>query len=505
MTSNSIKLKKNYFQPTDTPWEGDKMSRKAVANYLTPIVGSIRQPFVISISSPYGTGKTFFIQNWQKSLQADGYCTAYFNAWETDYSDNPLIAFISAIKNDLENSQDKTESKKAQKLVELAKKGGVYLTKKAIPALTKGVARHLIGDESVKQLVDFSTDTESQIADVFGSMAEDALRQHEAIQSSIDSFKSYLEKFVKDATKDKDSEDKKKIIIFVDELDRCRPTYAIEVLECIKHLFNVEGVVFVLAVDEEQLRSSIAAVYGLRLDGEGYLKKFIDWHIRLPEPNSKEYANYLFDYFDLASTQMFTAGSDIHNGRHSLIHAFSMFADAFKLTLRQQAHCFTDINVSVRAISDSRSSPLAQTLGVISVLREIYPSEIKSYCLGERSADELLEKLDHLFGNRPDLFNNFYGSWKKFRAVLHIMFLNENKFQQRVSRLDELQRKLHEIISAGNVSQDAERRKLEEEKEYIMALKGAYEHYQLKYHSHSTADTVYRRLERASNLNVDGL
>lgn len=504
MTIHSVKLQKNYSQPTDTPWEGDKLSRQSVADYLTPVIASIRQPFVIGISSPYGTGKTFFIQNWQKSLKADKYCTAYFNAWETDYSENPLIAFISAIKSDLEKSKDETESKKAPKLVELAKKGGVYLTKKAIPVIAKGVVRNFIGDDGVNQLVDFSPDTENQISEVFGSMAEDALRQHEAIQSSIESFKTYLEEFVKETTKDKDSEDKKKLIIFVDELDRCRPTYAIEVLECIKHLFNVPGVVFIIAVDEEQLRSSIAAVYGLRLDGEGYLKKFIDWRIRLPEPKSKEYANYLFDYFDLGGTQKFSHSS-VHNGRESLINAFSLFSDAFKLTLRQQAHCFTDINISIRAMSASNSSPLAQTLGVVAVLREVYPLEIKSYCLGERPIDKLLENFDSMFGNKPILFNSFYGSWKRFRAVLHVMFLNEEKFRQRVQGADELQRKLHTITGAGNASQDAEKRALEQELDYITELHRAYEHYQLSYYSHSTADTVYRRLERASNLNVEGL
>ena len=508
MSNNAIKLQKSHFQPSDSPWEGDKMSRKKVADYLTPIIGSIRQPFVIGISSPYGTGKTFFIQNWQATLKSDGYCTAYFNAWETDYADNPLIAFISAVKNDLENSADKTENKKAEKLVELAKKGGAYLTKKVVPVLAKGIVRKAVGDDGLSQLMDLSSATEDEIADLFGKMAEDALRQHEAVQSSIEGFKDYLGAFVKEATKDKDSEDKKKLIIFVDELDRCRPTYAIEVLECIKHLFNVEGVVFIVAVDEEQLRSSIAAVYGLRLDGEGYLKKFIDWRIRLPEPKSKEYANYLFDSFDLGSTGKFSENGDTFNGRQSLITVFSMLSEALGLTLRQQAHCFTDINISVRAL-EKNAGPLALVLGLVSVLREAYPNEIGDFCLGKKSVEALLERFDPIFESQPEIFRNFYGEWITFRAVIHMMFMDEEKFKQRISQEKALERELHSIIGEGQDSQDKDRERLQKEVRYIGALKTAYRHFSqgsiLFAFSHAPAETVYMRLERASHLHVEDL
>jgi predicted KAP-like P-loop ATPase len=62
------------------------------------------------------------------------------------------------------------------------------------------------------------------------------------------------------------TKEEKKIVIFIDELDRCRPTYAIEVLERIKHLFGVAGYVFVISLDKEQLSHSIATIYGAKMD-----------------------------------------------------------------------------------------------------------------------------------------------------------------------------------------------------------------------------------------------
>ena len=73
----------------------------------------------------------------------------------------------------------------------------------------------------------------------------------------------------------------KPLVVIIDELDRCRPTFAIECLERIKHVFAVEGVVFVLGVYCDQLAESIRAVYGQGFDSHGYLGKFIDYHMPL--------------------------------------------------------------------------------------------------------------------------------------------------------------------------------------------------------------------------------
>ena len=88
------------------------------------------------------------------------------------------------------------------------------------------------------------------------------------------------------------------LIICVDELDRCRPLYAIEMLERIKHLFNVPGIVFLLGMDRLQLCHSIQATYG-DIDTDNYLHRFVDLEFVLPEPDREKFLEDLWDRYNL--------------------------------------------------------------------------------------------------------------------------------------------------------------------------------------------------------------
>jgi len=91
----------------------------------------------------------------------------------------------------------------------------------------------------------------------------------------------------------------KRILIIVDELDRCKPLFAIQTLEVIKHLFDVPNVNFLLSVNFQQLKYSIETVYGQKMDSEGYLRRFINYVIKLPEPSKDVYIDYLLKEYPL--------------------------------------------------------------------------------------------------------------------------------------------------------------------------------------------------------------
>ena len=76
--------------------------------------------------------------------------------------------------------------------------------------------------------------------------------------------------------------------MLIDELDRCRPPYAIETLEVAKHIFNADGVVFALGLHRQQLTASIKAVYGQDFDAVGYLERFFDLSASLPVVRGRE-------------------------------------------------------------------------------------------------------------------------------------------------------------------------------------------------------------------------
>ena len=85
------------------------------------------------------------------------------------------------------------------------------------------------------------------------------------------------------------------IYILIDELDRCRPIYALTLLERVKHLFDISGYQFVIATDTEQLQHTVRAVYGEGFDARRYLKRFFDIQYSFPEVDPLKHAKYLFD------------------------------------------------------------------------------------------------------------------------------------------------------------------------------------------------------------------
>jgi hypothetical protein len=86
------------------PWANDVLGRRELAEQLTVALSTLTQPFVLGLHSEFGNGKTFFVERWRQELINAGDIAVYFNAWETDYAREPLIAFTAAIKRQLDGT-----------------------------------------------------------------------------------------------------------------------------------------------------------------------------------------------------------------------------------------------------------------------------------------------------------------------------------------------------------------------------------------------------------------
>lgn len=84
-----------------------------------------------------------------------------------------------------------------------------------------------------------------------------------------------------------------KLVVFVDELDRCNPVYAIKLLERIKYFFDHENIIFVFSVNVNELTNTIANYYGQNFDSHRYLNKFFDVSIDLPQVNITNFMKFL--------------------------------------------------------------------------------------------------------------------------------------------------------------------------------------------------------------------
>ncbi len=258
------------------PFVNCKLERKKYAEVLTTIVESYADGFVLAINNKWGTGKTTFVKMWQQNLINEGFQTLYFNAWENDFQKEVIIALLS----ELSELRSKSEAK-FQNVVE---KGAAFL-KKIVPAVAKGVASKAIGNDAVTEIIGAVTEFTTE-------ELESEIKNFAKGKEGILEFRKSLELFAKAVDSDKP------IVFIIDELDRCRPSYAVEVLEQIKHLFSVPGIVFVLSIDKIQLSNAVRGFYGSdRIDADEYLRRFIDLEYTLPSPNRKLFVNYLYEYF----------------------------------------------------------------------------------------------------------------------------------------------------------------------------------------------------------------
>ena len=251
--------------PQGDPFANDKLERKQYAKILTSLIENADDGFTMSIDAEWGNGKTTFVRMWQTYLQQEGYTTIYINAWENDfYTADPFAVLI----NEMFTQIPRTDFSNEQYQLLSSCVGGLAAIAKTIPIL------NIIGafGDACKQVIDEC------------KKDKNPLQACESYTKLIQEFRQKLQDFVHSISSDK------KVVIFVDELDRCRPDFAIEMLERIKHLFCVDGLVFVLSIDKQQLEASVKGHYGSEsINATEYLKRFIDIEYRLPQPGKEKF------------------------------------------------------------------------------------------------------------------------------------------------------------------------------------------------------------------------
>lgn len=259
------------------PFGQCQLERKKYADILTNIILTHPDGFVLAINNKWGTGKTTFIRMWEQDLKENKFKTVLFNAWENDFENNALTALMGELKT--------LTKKETEKKFKDVLKSGAILTKNILPTLIGAASEKYIG-KNIKELAENIT---KGVADIF----ESEVNEYANKKKSIQEFKSNLSKFIADTW------DEKPIVFIIDELDRCRPDYAVTILEQIKHFFSIPNIVFVLSIDKEQLGHAIRGVYGSEsIDADEYLRRFIDIEYSIPDPDLELYINYLYKHYN---------------------------------------------------------------------------------------------------------------------------------------------------------------------------------------------------------------
>ena len=267
----------------------DEFKRKPIAENIIRLLTSPIDLSPMVIDGGWGTGKTEFCQKLIQLMQEQhpDYRPVYIDAFRSDHSGEPLLALLAEIikactpegsdKKLIEKHNDRIRriTKAAGFLMKTVAKAAVgHVLKQNTDDLAEGLQKIMNDDQEADSLAETVTDAAATIAShTIDATVEALLKEQIEAEKNLETLRTCLKELAAD----------KPIILFIDELDRCRPDYAVDMLEVIKHVFDVENVKVVLVTNTKQLRAVINHRYGMEVDAQKYLDKFLKYSFALPD------------------------------------------------------------------------------------------------------------------------------------------------------------------------------------------------------------------------------
>lgn len=256
-------------QDTQLTFEArDEFNRKSIAEKVITLLRSDITVSPLVIDGSWGLGKTEFCQKLLSLMSTEEtHHLIYIDAFKADHADEPLLTVLAKVLEVLPSQEEQQG-----------------LIQKAIPALRyglktggKALVAHILRQDTDSIINGFDEEVK-QVADkAIDASVESLLKDHVEAESSLQALQQALKSIA----------EQKPIVLFIDELDRCRPNFSVLMLETIKHTFDVEGVQFVLITNTNQLKASINHCYGPTIDAQRYLDKFIRFSFTLPHTTNE--------------------------------------------------------------------------------------------------------------------------------------------------------------------------------------------------------------------------
>jgi|TARA_B110000211_G_scaffold207042_1_gene242551 hypothetical protein len=254
--------------------------RKKLAENLTEYLQLQKNGYVLNVDGEWGSGKTFFLKAWEDMLK-DEHPTCYIDAWTLDYLNDPLATLsrriLEAIHEHLQSVgllNPALEKRVFEGLYKVLSTGahiaGAVIENTTTPAIGKAI--------------------QFGITKLDNKLLKSGKEQYELFKKSEDAliqFRTILQQYINHAIEK--SPETSPFFILIDELDRCRPNYAIELLESVKHLFCLRNTVFIIATNRSEMEKSIQKVYGDGFKSDNYLSRFFDRSISIRAPSKEIY------------------------------------------------------------------------------------------------------------------------------------------------------------------------------------------------------------------------
>jgi hypothetical protein len=312
----------------DHPFAGDEFNRKRLADRLTGMIERMSDGCVLAIDAPWGEGKTWFGKNWVADLRSRDFSVVFIDAFKQDYVDDPFLMvcseFLAEFKGDEQNRN---------KFVEAGMKVTKLLLPIAVKSTVRVVERWILGSVDVAE--EFRRTVEEfdkGMAEAIEKQLAKRLTDHANDKRSVEGFTDLLREYAASLGKP--------LVVVIDELDRCRPDFAVRTVERVKHFFDVPGVIFVFLVNRSQLEAGIRGIYGADVDAKAYLGKFVQLWLRLPKIRTREllHQDHNLIYCEELARRFGLDKSPEHDG---FIKVFAALASQKGLSLRDLERGYT--------------------------------------------------------------------------------------------------------------------------------------------------------------------
>ena len=349
----------------------DLFGYQTFGEHLVNLIKTLRGPSVIALDGTWGSGKSVFVRQWAGMLRKGNVPVVLFDAHKHDHDHDAFFAIASEVCAQAPVPSDEKNSL-------LKKVGGAVET--LMPVLAN-VALSLSTAGALKP-ADFEAREDDS--------APGFWKRH---IGSVDDYRCGVRRLRKGLSAL--ATDDAPLVVIVDELDRCRPTFALSVLDRVKHLFDAEGVCFVLVGDYSQLRRLVADRYGMsRKKAIRYLDKYFHLSFRLPatcaarsdgeaDATGVRYLRYLWDKTGLSQSKAIPDldhDLTLMSGLHALI-------DAHQMSLRSVERVVSNLVLFCSAVR--HAFPVELVIG-LSIMRVLDPL-LYDRALSGRLTDEAVE------------------------------------------------------------------------------------------------------------------
>lgn len=258
----------------------DKIGREEIVDKICGLVGSLKKDknFCLAINGAWGSGKSFVLGLIEEKLsKKQEYIIIKYDAWENTFYSDPLIAILSCVIDGIEEKLYLVE-RTEEKVKKSAKTGVNTLAK-----LSTKIEKLKAVIEGIKTIIkDFHNPIDTAALGDFKSYQK-LLKATKEILNEITQAGEYREK-------------QTKLVILVDEIDRCLPDEQLKILERLHHLFDVKNCTVIVAVNQICVVKTIQTIYGV--DGYEYLRKFFDFTFNLETSASEYLLNLLRNFAD---------------------------------------------------------------------------------------------------------------------------------------------------------------------------------------------------------------